>query len=710
MAYLDSTIAQVVGVTEKVISSCEVDRHTYQECILNGRRFMLYHSDSVLQEMEMRFKHHLENLNMPKVSHLGDRQLLKVYNQHWQEYSSKFYKLNCIFGFQNSKSILDKASDIERMALICWKQYTIEPLKERLHNAILKQISEHGMHHDFIQDFMASYLYFDDRFKSSEIFKDFETALFNETLTYLQQEALKLLKEYTEMSREEPEEFLGQLYCKLEEEHDWIRVFLPKNLCEDLVKKCKEYLKIEYFILKIEYFRSKHGSCEDMFINGQWDDVHYLYTLASQTEDGTTELEQKFKEHIEEIHRCSIPKLQALQQQQFTTELCNLHEKYSQIVADIFKGNMKLQTEVNNFCRDAVNSVKTPELLVSHCDFLLNKMSQLEADANECIRQFVTVFQYTDNKYVYQSLYSKHLARRLLQSGPISLHTERSMIDILKDKCGFEYTRKFQEMLKDVSASTEIMTEFSNFVNPKENELSIQLNIKILQPYAWPLAQNALPCSLPFELEKPIQLFEQFYHGKFSGRKLTWMHSLGNAEVGLLYLKKKYIVCLGNSYQLALLLSFEEHDVMNTEELATNTKLPERELLKHLQLLVNAKLLVATTPVCNKSVFSLNMTFKNKHTRIRVKTTPKKSPQQDDEAVEKALEEHRAFCVQACIVKIMKAAKVLQYNVLVKKVRTQCRPRFLPTVSMIDKGIEKLVTKEYMEPTADAVDTYSYIA
>ena len=100
---------------------------------------------------------------------------------------------------------------------------------------------------------LTSYLYFDDRLKPCGMYKDFETALFNETLTYLQQEAFKLLKEYTEMSREEPEEFLGQLYCKLEEEHDWIHAFLPKNLSDDLVKKCKEYLKILYFPLKIEY-------------------------------------------------------------------------------------------------------------------------------------------------------------------------------------------------------------------------------------------------------------------------------------------------------------------------------------------------------------------------------------------------------------------------------------------------------------------------
>ena len=113
---------------------------------------------------------------------------------------------------------------------------------------------------------------------------------------------------------------------------------------------------------------------------------------------------------------------------------------------------------------------------------------------------------------------------------------------------------------------------------------------------------------------------------------------------------------------------------------------------------------MATTPACNKSMFSLNMTFKSAHTRIRIKTMPKKSSQ-DDQAVEKALEKHRAFCILACIVKNMKAAKVLQHNVLVQKVRTQCRPHFLPTISMIKKCIEKLVMKQYMELD---VDTYRY--
>ena len=114
---------------------------------------MLYHSDSILREMEMCFKRHLEKLNLLKISHFGDKQFLMAYNEHWQEYSSKFHKLNCIFSSRNSECVLEKVSDIEKIALICWKKYMIEPLKERLHNAILKQISEHGMHHDFIQDF-----------------------------------------------------------------------------------------------------------------------------------------------------------------------------------------------------------------------------------------------------------------------------------------------------------------------------------------------------------------------------------------------------------------------------------------------------------------------------------------------------------------------------------------------------------------------------
>ena len=711
MSVFRYTLVQVLAGIQEILSSSEIDLRTYQKCESNARMLMSKHQDGMptaLRETEFYFGYYVKKLCMQMISQCGEGNLLASYDHHWQEYFKKCHILNGMFDFHRAnESHYDnsgKVLDIERIALVCWKRYMIEPVKEKLHNAILKQISKHNdeRHHDIVRDFMSfmsSYRYIDEILQSSGLCKSFETALFNETWAYIQQEKVNLLNENMELFKEEPEEFLRQLHCKLEKEHYQIHEYLPEGFCENVIKKCKEYLVIDLFYLR-------HGSCKHMFINEQWDDVHYLYTLLSQTEAGPTEVVYEFKEYIEEIHKCSMPQFQDLPPEQFLKELCNLHDRYAQIVADIFEGNMQLQSAVNNFCRDAVNSVKTPELLVSHCDSLLNNMSQSDADTREGIKQFATVFQYTDDnhKHVYQSLYSKHLARRLLQSGPISLHTERSMIGILKDKCGFEYTRKFQEMFKDILTSVEIMTEFSNTLNSKENELSMQLSIKILQPYAWPLVQNVLPCNLPFELMKPMLLFEQFYHIKFSGRKLTWMHSYSSAEVELLYLNKKYLVCLGNSYQLAVLLSFEEHDVISTEELATNTQLPEQELLRQLQSLVNAKLLVATSPVCDaKSVFCLNITFKSKHTTIRVKTIPKKSPQQDYQAVEKTLQEQRAFCVQACIVKNMKAEKVLQHNVLVEKVITQCRPRFLPTVSMMDKCIEKLIMKEYMEPTADAV-------
>lgn len=94
----------------------------------------------------------------------------------------------------------------------------------------------------------------------------------------------------------------------------------------------------------------------------------------------------------------------------------------------------------------------------------------------------------------------------------------------------------------------------------------------MLQAGAWPLGptQVTIPFAIPQEFEKAIRMFESFYHENFNGRKLTWLHYLCQGELKLSYLKKPYIITM-QTYQMAILLLFENVDVMTCKEIQVNT-------------------------------------------------------------------------------------------------------------------------------------------
>lgn len=66
------------------------------------------------------------------------------------------------------------------------------------------------------------------------------------------------------------------------------------------------------------------------------------------------------------------------------------------------------------------------------------------------------------------------------------------------------------------------------------------------------------------------------------------------------------------------------------------------------------------------------------------------------------MEADRKHEIEAAIVRIMKARKKLQHNVLVSEVTEMLKKRFLPNPQIIKKRIEGLIDREYL--ARDPVD------
>jgi cullin 2 len=189
------------------------------------------------------------------------------------------------------------------------------------------------------------------------------------------------------------------------------------------------------------------------------------------------------------------------------------------------------------------------------------------------------------------------------------MEQEEVMINKLKHACGYEFTNKLHRMYTDVGISMDLNNKFNQYLKSQNEELSINLSIKVLQAGAWPLGpQMNITFAVPQEFEQPIRKFEAFYNTSFSGRKLTWLHHLCAGELKVLLAKKSYLITM-QTYQMAMLLLFESCDTMMCKDVREVLQLSNENFVKHLQSLIDSKLLTLDSEVSQIILISIHISL-----------------------------------------------------------------------------------------------------
>ncbi|XP_043397401.1 cullin-2 isoform X2 [Chelonia mydas] len=751
----DETWNKLLTTIKAVVMLDYVERATWNDRFSDIYALCVAYPEPLGERLYTETKFFLEN----HVRHLHKRvleseeQVLVMYHRYWEEYSKGADYMDCLYRYLNTQfikknklteadlqygyggvDISEPLMEIGELALDMWRKLMIEPLQAILIRMLLREIKNPSytstrqaecqlLHlclntarsrqdHEFdrcgedpnqkvIHGVINSFVHVEQykkKFPLKFYQEIFECPFLNETGEYYKQEASNLLQESN------CSQYMEKVLGRLKDEEMRCRKYLHPSSYGKVIHECQQRMVADHL-------QFLHAECHNIIRQEKRSDMANMYTLLRAVSSGLPHMIQELQNHIhDEGLRATSNLSQENMPTQFVESVLEVHSKFVQLINTVLNGDQhfmsaldKALTSVVNY-REPKSICKAPELLAKYCDNLLKKSAKgmTENEVEDKLTSFITVFKYIDDKDVFQKFYARMLAKRLIHGLSMSMDSEEAMINKLKQACGYEFTSKLHRMYTDMSVSADLNNKFNNFIKNQDAiiDLGISFQIYVLQAGAWPLTQApSSTFAIPQELEKSVQMFELFYSQHFSGRKLTWLHYLCTAMV--------------TTYQMAVLLAFNNSETVSYKELQDSTQMNEKELTKTIKSLLDVKMInhdLDKEDIEAESTFSLNMNFSSKRTKFKITTSMQKDTPQEMEQTRSAVDEDRKMYLQAAIVRIMKARKVLRHNALIQEVISQSRARFNPSISMIKKCIEVLIDKQYIERSQASADEYSYVA
>jgi len=407
-------------------------------------------------------------------------------------------------------------------------------------------------------------------------------------------------------------------------------------------------------------------------------------------------------------------------------QLIQLKERYEDLLVKAFstkKGENVMRDAafsgaVKKAFDDTINAnERFPEYLSLYIDSKLKKGKQqiLETEFDVLFDQVIALFRHLREKDIFEKYYKNHLAKRLLGQKSQSDEAEKSFISKLKTEFGYQFTTKLEGMFSDMRISRENMESYKNSLQLQGITPPIDLSVQVLTTGYWPI-NLTLNINVPSELEKACTIFKDFYLNSHTGRRLTWQFNMGTADIRTNGFDKRYELNV-STFQMILLLLFNDAETWTYGDILSATKIPQNEVKKNLLALTvksktHEKLLVRNPEktLDSSTTFTCSNEFKSK--LLKVKIVPvilKESKEQVKETQEK-VDEERKWQLDATIVRIMKARKVLEHRDLVVEVTKQLQQRFMPAPDLIKKRIESLIEREYLARDEQSRSKYNYLA
>ncbi|GAB7349008.1 hypothetical protein MBLNU459_g7981t3 [Dothideomycetes sp. NU459] len=685
-------------------------------------------------------KKHLEGVHAEMIKH-ADEALLTFYIKEWNRYTTAGTYNNHLFRYLNRhwvKREVDEGKkdiyDIYTLHLVRWKDDMFGTTQNAVMDAVLRLVEkqrngetiEQSQIKSVVDSFVSLGIDEQDSSKSTlDVYRQyFEKPYLESTQKYYANESRQFLAENTVV------EYMKKAEQRLDEEKDRVPLYLLNEIMAPLMKCCEQALIAEHCTILRDEFQV-------LLDNDRQDDMARMYKLLARIPEGLDPLRTRFESHVLRAGNAAVEKVAAagdsVDPKTYVDALLEVHSKYSDLVTYAFNGESEFVRSLDNACRNYVNrnaicksgSTRSPELLSKHADTLLKKSTKAteEDDMEKQLNQVMTVFKYIEDKDVFNKFYSKTLAKRLVTGTSASGDAETSMISKLKDASGFEYTNKLQRMFQDMQTSKDLNSTYESWVKDNiddgERKGVIDAYYNILGTGFWPLQPSNTPFAPPQDIVRTYERFQNYYLTKHGGRKLTWLWHLCKGEVRANHIKMNKVpyTFQVSTYQMGILLLFNEAETVSYDDIAEATKLNKETLDPSVAIMVKARLLLPKPDGAGQesgTSYTLNQGFKNKKIKVNLNIAIKSEQKQEVEETHKTIEEDRKMLMQvgssaipnfdsiltqaqSAIVRVMKSRKKMKHTQLVGEVISQIKNRFVPKVPDIKKCIDILLEKEYLE-------------
>ncbi|XP_043467188.1 cullin-3 [Leptopilina heterotoma] len=701
---------------------------------------------------------HLENKVREDVLKSLHNNFLQTLNQAWNDHQTSMVMIRDILMYMDRVYVQQNSVDnVYNLGLIIFRDQVVrygcvrDHLRETLLDMVARERRGEVVDRIAIKNAcqMLMVLGINNRVVYEE---DFERPFLQQSIDFYRMESQKFLAENSASV------YIKKVEARISEESDRAKHYLDESTEPRIVEVVEdELIKIHMkTIVEMENSGVIH-----MLQNQKIEDLNSMYKLFSRVTDGLRTVCDCVSQFLRERGRTLVQEDQesSTNAVSFVQNLLTLKDGFEHFLHYSFNNDKLFKHMIAADFEHFLNlNPKSPEYLSLFIDDKLKKgvKGMTEQEIEGILDKTMVLFRFLQEKDVFERYYKQHLAKRLLLNKSVSDDSEKNMISKLKTECGCQFTSKLEGMFKDITLSNTIMDEFKEHVNTSGTNLhGVDLSVRVLTTGFWPTHSATPKCSIPQAPRDAFDAFRRFYLAKHSGRQLTLQPQLGSADLNAIFYGqqreetggvdaptssssvnsgsntnnllspkpsgngglRKHIIQV-STYQMCVLMLFNNREKLTYEEIQSETDIPERDLVRALQSLAMGK---ATQRVLLKyprtkdieptHQFVVNDSFTSKLHRVKIQTVAAKGEcEPERKETRNKVDEDRKHEIEAAIVRIMKARKRMAHNILVTEVTQQLRSRFLPSPVIIKKRIEGLIEREYLARTQEDRKIYTYVA
>lgn len=288
---------------------------------------------------------------------------------------------------------------------------------------------------------------------------------------------------------------------------------------------------------------------------------------------------------------------------QFTSKIIFAKTQVDVFVANSLRSHLLCTKKVGSLFGKLLNEFpKSIQFLATYIDFELKKgeafffslsLVNLYASSHQLgfngllddeietkINSYMNLLKCIASRDIFLKFYEKDLSIRLFIRTSVSKEAEKKVLERIQLEWGYNAAYKIKNMLQDIETSIEINQKFHSSLLSSEKKLSIQeFTVQILTQGSWP---KFVDCKIRIpEGVMPIKAaFEEFYFTNFKQRSLTWIMSLGHAEISASF-DKQYTLVVSN-YQYAILDRFNRKPFYKFKDLMAQLEMDKEALIANL--------------------------------------------------------------------------------------------------------------------------------